>query len=302
MYRDKRSVILYLLPAVLIVTLFVYVTIAMNFYNSLFRWSSYSPDRIWVAAGNYLEIFHDGNFWNALKNNCLYAVFSLIFQIGVSLILAAVLEQKWLRRFGAVCRTIYFIPSIISLAVVGLLFQTLLSPTMGVVNPLLEMIGLGGLTRDWLGNASTAIYAIIAVEQWQYIGYTLMLFIIAIQKIPADYYEAAAIDGADSVQSFFYVTVPNVREMLLLNMTTTLIGAFKIFDAVYTMTYGGPGRSSEVLGIYLYRSAFRNDRLGYASAIAALIFLITFVLSVIQIRMYNVGESFGKKKKGGVPA
>src|SRR5699024_5862718 len=126
--------------------------------------------------------------------------------------------------------------------------------------------GLGSLAIDWLGNPKTAIWCVIASSQWQFVGYTAMLFVVAIQRIPDDFYEAAQIDGANALQSFFYITLPNVKEMLLLNLTTTLIGAFKTFDEVYIKTAGGPGRASEVHGTLLNRTAFREDAMGYASA------------------------------------
>ena len=160
----------------------------------------------------------------------------------------------------------------------------------GVVNRFLKAVGLGALAIDWLGKPSTAIWCVIASSQWQFVGYTAMLFVVAIQRIPDDFYEAAKIDGATSLQSFFYITLPNVKEMILLNLTTTLIGAFKVFDEVYIMTAGGPGRSSEVMGTLLYRTGFREDAMGYASAIGAAIFVITFALSIAQIRMFNMGN------------
>lgn len=121
------------------------------------------------------------------------------------------------------------------------MWQLMLNPSMGVVNRFLKAVGLGALAIDWLGKPSTAIWCVIASSQWQFVGYTAMLFVVAIQRIPDDFYEAAKIDGATSLQSFFYITLPNVKEMILLNLTTTLIGAFKVFDEVYIMTAGGRG-------------------------------------------------------------
>ena len=298
MYRNKKVVALYLLPVLILVTLFIYIPVVLNFFYSLFRWSAFSIDKVWIGFGNYTRLFTDETFWVALKNNAWYAIISVIFQVFVSLVLAAMLEQKWMRRFSSFFRTVYFVPSVISMTVVALLWQMMLNPNIGVVNNVMKTVGLGGFAADWLGNSKTAIFAVIAVSQWQYIGYTLLLFIIAIQKIPDDYYEAAMIDGANSIQTFFAITVPNCKEMIMLNLTVTIIGAFKVFDEVYIMTGGGPGRSSEVLGTYLYRSAFRNDQMGFASAIASIIFIITFVLSIVQIRMYDIDNTH--QSEGGV--
>lgn len=290
MYKNTRGAYLYLIPAILLVSVFIYIAVGLNFYYSLFRWNTYS-DKIWVGLSNYTRLFHDAVFWSGLINNILFAVISVTFQVGIALALASVVEQKWMRKFGGFCRTVFFVPSLLSMTVVGLMWQLMLNPNMGFVNKALKAAGAGALAIDWLGNSKSAIFCVIASSQWQFVGYTMMLFIVAIQKIPDDLYEAAQIDGANEIQSFFHVTVPNVREMILLNLTTTLIGAFKVFDEVYVMTNGGPGRTSEVLGTLLFRSGFREDAMGYASAVGAIIFVITFALSIAQIRMFNIDSS-----------
>lgn len=292
MYNKKWTAGLYLFPAIILVSVFIYVAIGLNFYYSLFRWSTYS-EKVWVGIENYIRLFRDENFRIALRNNLFFAVASVTCQVGIALVLAAILEQRWLRKFSGFCRTVFFIPSLISVAVVSLMWQLMLNPSMGFFNQFLQVIGLERLVTDWLGNPRTAIWCVIASSQWQFVGYTSMLFIVAIQRIPDDFYEAAQIDGANAVQSFLYITLPNVKEMLLLNLTTTLIGAFKAFDEVYIMTAGGPGRASEVLGTLLYRTGFREDAMGYASAIGAAIFVITFALSIVQIRMFNLGNEKG---------
>lgn len=290
MYKNSRGAFLYLLPAIVLVSIFIYIAVGLNFYYSLFRWNTYSA-KVWVGLANYTRLVQDSSFWIALKNNILFAVISVTFQVGIALALAAMLEQKWIRRLGGFCRTVFFVPSLLSMTVVALMWQLMLNPNMGFVNKALQQIGLGAIAIDWLGNASTAIFCVIASSQWQFVGYTTMLFVVAIQKIPDDFYEAAEIDGANPVQSFFYITVPNVKEMLLLNLTTTLIGAFKVFDEVYVMTNGGPGRASEVLGTLLFRSGFREDAMGYASAVGAVVFVITFVLSIAQIRLFGIDNT-----------
>lgn len=195
-----------------------------------------------------------------------------------------------IRRWQPFFRTVFFIPSVISIAVVGLLWQLLYNPEIGLINEALRAIELYEWTRPWLGESETAIYAVVAVSQWQYMGYIVMLFLIAMHKIPAEYYEASTIDGANRIQTFIYITLPQIKEMILVGSMITLIGAFKVFDEVYVMTGGGPGRSTEVLGTMLYRAAFRNDEMGYASAIATAIFVITLSLSLLQIKLAKSGQ------------
>ncbi|AST91054.1 ABC transporter permease [Sutcliffiella cohnii] len=289
-YRNSRTAILYIMPALLIVVLMVFLPIVLNLYNSLFRWNSFDAGKVFVGFDYYFKLFKDPIFYTALKNNFLYAVISLIFQVGLGIVLAAILEDKLIRRFQPFFRTVFFIPSVISIAVVGLMWQLLYNPEVGLVNGALNAIGLSEWTHSWLGDSKTAIYAVVAVSQWQYTGYMTMLFLIAMQKIPYEYYEAAMIDGASKIRTFFHITLPQIKEMILVGSVITVIGAFKVFDEVYVMTGGGPGRSTEVLGTMLYRAAFRNDEMGYASTIGTVIFVITLTLSLIQMRMGKTGK------------
>ena len=290
LYVKKRTILLYMLPALLLLACFVFLPIVLNFVYALFRWSSFSTNWKFVGLDNFKRLFSDSVVWSAFRNNVLYAVISLVFQVGGSMVIAAVLEERWIRRLQPMFRTIFFLPSMISLTVVGILWQTIYNPNLGIINPLLEKLGLGVLAMDWLGNTHTAIFAVIAVSQWQYFGYTMVLFLVAMQRVPEELYESAYIDGATPFQRFIHVTVPNIKEILVVNCVTTVIGAFQVFDEVYVMTAGGPGKASEVLGTYLYRTGFRNDEMGYASAIAVLIFMVTFVLSIGQMRLSRVGE------------
>ncbi|MFD0824166.1 carbohydrate ABC transporter permease [Neobacillus sp. M.A.Huq-85] len=289
-FRNSRTALFYILPALLLILLFVFLPIVLNLYNSLFRWNSFSAGKTFVGFDYYSRLFKDPVFYIALKNNSLYAVISLVFQVGGGLIIAAILEDKLIRRFQPFFRTVFFIPSVISIAVVGLLWQLIYNPEVGLVNSFLKFIGQTEWAHSWLGDSKVAIYAVVAVSQWQYTGYMTMLFLIAMQKIPFEYYEAAMIDGASKIKTFFNITLPQIKEMTIVGMVITVIGAFKVFDEVYIMTFGGPGQSTEVLGTMLYRAAFRNDEMGYASTIGTVIFVITLILSLIQMKLGKSGQ------------
>lgn len=276
---------LYVLPALLLVVVFVYYPAVDNLRLSFFQWSSFSPKEAFVGIQNYQDLAADPVFWSALFNNIAYAVVSVIFQVGGGLVLAALLEEFVAPRLRAFFRTVFFIPAVMSLTVVGFLFYFLYEPNFGIVNQFLTAIGLGDWTHAWLGEEGTAIWSIIAMSQWQSIGYVMVLFIVAIQKIPRELYEAAYIDGATRVQAFRRITVPLVQEMTVLMLIVTISGAFLVFNEVWVMTQGGPNNASHTLGSWLYKSGFFNDQLGYAAAIGSVIFLITFVTSVIQLRL-----------------
>lgn len=288
--NQKKTLMIYLGPAVLIIVIFLYLPIILNFINSLYSWGAINTEKVFVGLENYTRLFEDEVFYTALKNNFLFAIFSVIFQIGVSFLIASVLESKLIRKHQTFFRTIYFIPSLLMVTVTGILFKMLFNPTLGLVNPLLDLLGINSANVDLLGNSDTAIYAVIAMSQWQYIGYTVILFIVAMQNIPEDLYEAAEIDGANAVQRLLRITLPQMKDTIMINMIIVVSGSIRVFDEVYVMTSGGPGTSTETLATYLYRIGFNNDEMGYASAIGAVIFLITFILGIFQLKGYSLDE------------
>lgn len=286
----RWSMLLWVAPAVLLLVVFVYYPVVDNVWLSLFRWNAFSPKDVWVGLDNYHALTVDPVFWGALFNNVAYAVVSVVCQVGGGLVLAAVLEELIRGRWKDFFRTVYFIPAVISLTIVGLLFQFMYDPQIGLVNGLLGALGLDAWKHSWLGESATAIWSIIAMSQWQSVGYVMVLFIVAMQRIPRELYEAAYIDGASRPQAFFRITVPLVREMTLLAMIITVSGAFLVFNEVQVMTAGGPNNSSHTLGTWLYKSAFFNDQMGYAAAIAVVIFVITLTTSIVQL-LLNRGKA-----------
>ncbi|MBU7319291.1 carbohydrate ABC transporter permease [Paenibacillus oleatilyticus] len=271
--------------------LFVYMPLIQNLVYSFQEFSMLSGKRSFIGLDNYKTLFSDPVIVTALINNVKYAVISVIFQVGFGLILAAVLEDEAFRKISPFFRTIYFIPVVISITVICLLFTFVYHPTDGLLNLFLEAVGLGSWAKPWLGSGSTAIYAVIAVSQWQSVGYCMMLFIVAIQKIPADLYEAAKIDGAGKIRSFFNVTLPQVKEMCFVTSVITITGAFMVFNEPFIMTKGGgPGTSSITIAVHMYQTGFFKDSMGYASTIAMLMFLITAVLAFAQTVFFRTGK------------
>lgn len=290
LYGNKKTILLYLLPALLVLGVFVYYPMVLNIFYSFFKWSAFSEKKIFVGIENYVRVLQDPVTWTAFKNNILYAAISVLCQCGIGLILAAALEEVILRRFQKFFRSVLFIPSVISVSVIGLLWQLIYNPNIGIVNAFLVLIGKPEWQHVWLGESGTAIFAIIFVSQWQYTGYIMLLYLVGLHKIPSELYESAVIDGANPIHKFLYITVPQLKETILVVTVITVIGAFKVFSEVYIMTSGGPGRSSEVLATAMYRSAFRNDEMGIATAMAGIIFVITFVFTFFQIKLAKTGQ------------
>ncbi|MEC0207806.1 carbohydrate ABC transporter permease [Paenibacillus ehimensis] len=289
-FRNRRLASLYALPALVFVSVFVLAPLALNLYYSLFSFNAFSPNKTYIGFDNFKRLFADPVFYTAIRNNTLYAVISFVFQVGAALVIAAILEHKLFQKMQPFFRTVFFIPSVISFVVIGLLWQFIYNPDTGIINLGLKALGLHSLAQPWLGDSNLAIYAAIWVSQWQYIGYNVMLFLIAMHNIPKDFYEAADLDGAGPVRSFFAVTLPSVKEMILVASMITVLGAYKLFDEIYILTSGGPGRSTEVLGTMLYRAAFRNDEMGYAASIATVVFVITMLLSLCQIKLSGTAK------------
>lgn len=291
--KKKRNLeaLLFVIPAIVILGIFVYYPLVQNISNSFRSFTLSSVTKEWVGLENYRHLLTDKNILVSLKNNVLYAIISIIIQVGFGLVLAAVLEDIAFQKVAPIFRSVYFLPTVISMTVVCLLFEFIYNPQMGLLNSFLEAIGLDSLTKVWLGSKKTAMYAVIAVSQWQSTGYVTMLFIVAIQKIPKDLYEAAEVDGASKIQRFLSITVPQVRQMFFVTMILTVVGAFTVFNEPYIMTGGGPGTATMVLSLHMYQTGFVKNDMGYASAIAMLIFMITAFLSSIQFM------SFGREKE-----
>jgi raffinose/stachyose/melibiose transport system permease protein len=279
----RLPALLWAAPALLLVAVFVYYPILNNFWISLYKTGAFVPVPRFVGLGNYQQAWSDPVFWTSLRNNILYAVVSVVIQVGFGLVLAALLENMLAERFQRILRSVYFIPATISITVAGLLFKFLYHPQFGLVNEALAAVGLSEWSRSWLGDPKTAIWGIIAMSQWQATGYVMVLFLVALQRIPRELYQAAYLDGASKIQAFFKITVPLVREMTALLTIVTIAGAFLVFNEVVVMTDGGPANSSHVLGTWLYKSAFFNDDMGYAAAIASIIFLLTLVVAIVQL-------------------
>ncbi|SDN77383.1 carbohydrate ABC transporter membrane protein 1, CUT1 family [Psychrobacillus sp. OK028] len=288
--RIKIIPVLFLLPSLLFLGVFVYIPLIQNFYNSFFDFSVFSQSKEFVGFKHFIELFNDKVIVIALINNIKYAVISVIFQVFFALVLASILEDRLFRKFAPALRVIYFIPVMVSISVIALLFSFIYNPQMGLLNSFLELIHLEELAKPWLGNAETAIYSVIAMSQWQSIGFITMLFIVAIQKIPKELYEAAEIDGAGKVRNFFSITVPQVKETMFVNVLITVTGSILVFNEPYILTNGGPGVSSMTLSVHMYQLGFFKDNMGYASAVATLIFMLSAIFAITQIRISGTGK------------
>ena len=289
--RVKKHVpYLFVLPAFLLVVCVLYYPVIQNVYTSMLRTSAFSSNPAFIGLSNYKEMFKDVEVRTALQNNIRYAVTCIIFQCGGGLFLAILMESKYVRKFSGFFRTAYYIPSVISMTAACLLWKFIYQSRGGMINAILDFLQLASLKHAWLGEACTAIWAIIAMAQWQFMGYYCMLLCVAIQKVPDELYEAAEIDGANEFQKAIRVTIPSIKEMIVVVTLIDIIGCLKVFTEVYTMTLGGPGYSSHVMGTLLYQNAFIYNRMGYASAMGTVMFILMMVISILQLRVTGSGD------------
>jgi raffinose/stachyose/melibiose transport system permease protein len=280
----------FLAPALLIYGIFVLYSIVMTFYYSLFDWSGIDNSFEFIGLQNYIELLRDEVFWASLKNNSLLVFSSLLTQLPLGLIMALLLFSpiKGMRFF----RSVYFMPFLMSTVAIGILFTFMYDGNFGIVNRILGLLGLESLQRAWLGDEDTAIWAVIATICWQYAPFYMVLFRAAIVGIPEELYEAAMIDGANSRQRFFKITLPLLMPTIVTSSILSIIGSLKYFDLIYVMTGGGPNNSTELMATYMYEETFTNFNMGYGSSISFSMFLIAFVITVIIVFSEQ-------KRKGG---
>jgi len=237
---------------------------------------------VFVGLKNYENLFRDTIFLQSLRNNLLMVVGSLLAHLPLALLLGTILFQKLKgRKFF---QSVFFLPSVVCGAAVGLTWSFIYNSEFGMVNSMLKLLNLTGLTQQWLSDENTVIFAIIVVVMWQYVGYHMVIQLAAMRNIPSSLYEAAAIDGASKWRQFRSITFPLIKPILKVDAVLIITGSLKYFDLVFVMTGGGPNHASEVLSTYMYYQGFRTMKYGYASAIGN----VLLVLCVVAICLCNV--------------
>lgn len=273
---NKKAIVLFLFPTVLLISVFVVVPICMSVYYSMLDWDGIGKG-MFIGLRNYIDMLSDTRFTSSIKNSLLYAAFSLFLQLPFSLLLAIVVAN--VSRGEKFYRTTFFIPVIISGVVIGQLWQKIYNGDYGLLNAVLGMFGIEG--QDWLGQENTALLAAFVPNLWQYIGYHMLIMYAGIKSISPDINEAAKIDGANKIQTAFRITIPLLKPILQVCITFSLIGALKIFDLIYVLTGGGPFFSTEVPTIYMYKTVFDSFNYGYGSAISIFVILECLILTIV---------------------
>lgn len=286
MYHHKyRIVIPFLTPAIVLYAAFVLWPYAQSFYVALTDWKGVSARRNFVGLTNFVNLVHDPQFWNALWHNIQLLIALPIVTLGIALLFATLFTQGGKGVRGAsFYRVVFFFPYVMALPIIGVLWNFIYHPSIGLVNGLLDAAGLQGLQRTWLGDPATALWAVMAVVVWQSVGFYMVLFVAGMQAIPITYYEAAVLDGADRLQMFWNITLPLLWEHVQVALVYIGIAALDFFAIIQVMTEGGPNRASDVVSHLMYQTAFQYSQFGYATAMGVSLVFLTLLLSVFTFR------------------
>jgi N-acetylglucosamine transport system permease protein len=277
-----RLIVPFLAPALILYAVFVLYPYASAIKNSFYLWRGVSANKTYLGLDNYRKLWDDENFRTALTHNGQLLIVLPLFIISLAMLFATLFVQggKGVRGAGFY-RVVYFFPQVMSLVIVGVLWQYIYHPNSGILNEFLRAVGLDSLTRSWLGDASTALWAVAAVIIWQAVGFYMVLFVAGMQSIPWDFYEAARLDGASRFAQFKDITMPLMWENIRVAIIYIAIAALDLFTIVQVMTEGKPNRSSDVVARFMYEEAFTNSQFGYASAIGVVLLILTFILAMI---------------------
>ncbi len=276
---------LFLLPALVFLTIFLLFPLLYTVYLSFTSGSFTLRGVRWVGFNNYLRLFLAADFWQVLGNTLYFSVFTVFFGTMIPLAVAVGIESLLVGR--GLLRTLYFLPAIISLVAAGLGFRWLFQ-TDGAINAFSQSLGLPSI--EWLSSTTWAMPVIILLSSWQQLGFNLVSFLAGLQTIPANRYEAAELDGANSWQQFWYITLPGLRPTLVLASVTTSIFSLRSFEQVFAVTGGGPLNSTNLLVYYVYDRAFARLDFGYGAAATTLLLLATIALAGFQLKLWNSGE------------
>jgi raffinose/stachyose/melibiose transport system permease protein len=278
--KKQLKPLLFMAPALVIYLLVIVIPTFYTFYLSLFEWNGVSAEKVFVGIGNYVNLFfNDTVFSKGLKNNVIWTVLSLVFSMGFALLLALLLNKSFKGR--AIFRAVFYLPFILSNIVVAIIWVWIYHPNMGLINELLNKLGFESVA--WLADPNIALYAVFIAATWQHVGSSMVIFLAGLQSMSQEPFEAAKVDGANSFQAFYNITLPLLRETFIIVFATTLFYSMRVFDIIYAMTGGGPAHSTQVLASWMYYQGFTLNNIGTGSAISMVLLFLVMIIAVPYI-------------------
>ena len=281
--RDWRLAAVFIGPALAIYLVFMVYPFVGAIYLSLTSWDGFSSSPVFIGLQNYLDLLSDQRAWAALQHNILWVILGTLAPIAIALPLAILLWSG--ARYRVTFRAIYFIPTILPLVVVGIVWGWIYHPLYGVLNNVLTAVGLGDVARGWLGDPVAAPYAVLIAAVWAYFGTCVVILLGGLERVDPNLIDAAMVDGANARQRARHVVLPQIAPVLTVVTAITLIGGFQVFDIIFVMTQGGPGTATEVLATYTFKLGFTRNLVGYASAASMVITVLSLVATFIFIRL-----------------
>lgn len=275
--------------ALLLYGLFVLLPSLVGLGYSFTDWSAYSTDLHWVGLANFAALFQpNSEYLGAIENTLIFTIATIIFKTVIALALAVLLTSG-VRRLAYLYRALIYLPALLPMVAVGIVFKSILDPDVGLLNSTLRLVGLGALAQQWLTNVSLALWSVIGVDTWKGVGYIMVILIAGILAIPREYYEAASIDGASGWQAFRYITLPMLRPVLAVTTVLNLLYALRIFDIVYVLTNGGPGYATDTVYTAIF-NAFSLGQWGVATALSTVFLIVMLALGFVALRVFRQRE------------
>ncbi len=280
-FIDRRQALVYPAPAVITLLLIVALPIGYNLYLAFTKWTIGLGDPRFIGIDNFIELFRDARVLNGIKVMIYFSGLSLSIELILGLLIALYFHRQF--KGSEIVQAIYIFPFAATPVAVALIWRIMLNPEIGVMNYLLESVGLPGSL--WVSSARTVIPALVMVDVWKWTPMITLIVLAGLKSLPHDPYEAARIDGANTLQIFWYITLPLIRPVLIAALMLRSLDNLKEFDIIYTITQGGPGIASETLYLYSYNVGFSFFKAGYGSALMVVVFLIVLVFNVAMNRM-----------------
>lgn len=274
--------------AIVLYSLFMLIPGLMGFYLSFTDWNRYSSEINLIGFQNFTLIFSKQNYWHSISNTIIFTIITIVLKTVIALLLALLLS-KGLKRFFNFHRVMIYLPAIIPMIVVGIVFRSILHPTTGVLNEFLRGVGLDFLAQQWLTNPDIALYSVIFVDTWKGVGFIMVILIAGLQVIPTEYYEAAQMDGANQWDELWKITLPLLMPTLTVTTVLNLLYGLKVFDVVWVLTNGGPGYATETVYTVVFKE-FSKGRYGVSTALSTLLFAIMSVCGYWLIKAMHSKE------------
>ncbi|MBQ9210773.1 MAG: sugar ABC transporter permease [Clostridia bacterium] len=285
--RTRRQIlvgILFILPSFVLMMTFNVVPIFLSLFYSFTKYNMASPPQ-WIGLDNYARLFSNRVLTESLSNTVRYVLITVPAQTVLSLLLAVFIAEHMKNRYGSLMRSVIFIPVIVSLIASATVWNIMYQPKGGLINQVIE--AFGGKAVNFLGKKASALPSVAVVAIWKNTGYYMVIYYAGVMNVSADVREAAIVDGATPLKRFWYITLPILKPITYMIVTLGIIGSFQVFDLVYKMTGGGPGRATYTVAYVIYTFAFQDKNFGYASAVAICLLIVILLIHLVQTTLFK---------------